>query len=79
MQTRDTKMKALVYLEPAKEELDERPKPDIAAPTDAIVRITKTTICGTDLHILKGDVPSCAPGRILVTKGLASSTESGLR
>jgi len=63
-------MKALVYLGPSKKELDERPKPDIAAPTDAIVRITKTTICGTDLHILKGDVPSCAPGRILGHEGV---------
>jgi alcohol dehydrogenase len=63
-------MKALVYLGPSKKELDERPKPDIEAPTDAIVRITKTTICGTDLHILKGDVPSCAPGRILGHEGV---------
>jgi alcohol dehydrogenase len=63
-------MKALVYLGPSKKELDERPKPDITAPTDAIVRITKTTICGTDLHILKGDVPSCIPGRILGHEGV---------
>jgi alcohol dehydrogenase len=63
-------MKALVYLGPSQKELDERPKPDIAAPTDAIVRITKTTICGTDLHILKGDVPSCVPGRILGHEGV---------
>jgi alcohol dehydrogenase len=63
-------MKALVYLGPSKKELDERPTPDITAPTDAIVRITKTTICGTDLHILKGDVPSCAPGRILGHEGV---------
>jgi alcohol dehydrogenase len=42
----------------------------IAAPTDAIVKITKTTICGTDLHILKGDVPSCQPGRILGHEGV---------
>ena len=44
--------------------------PDIASPTDAIVRMVKTTICGTDLHILKGDVPSCSPGRILGHEGL---------
>ena len=50
-------MKALVYLGPAKKALEDRPKPEIKAPTDAIVKITKTTICGTDLHILKGDVP----------------------
>ena len=54
-------MKAFVYLGPAKSALEERPKPEIAAPTDAIVKMSKTTICGTDLHILKGDVPSCQP------------------
>jgi alcohol dehydrogenase len=63
-------MKALVYLAPGKKALDERPKPDIAAPTDAIVRIVKTTICGTDLHILKGDVPTCQPPRILGHEGV---------
>ena len=49
-------MKALVYQGPGKKALEDRPKPDITAPTDAIVKVTKTTICGTDLHILKGDV-----------------------
>ena len=63
-------MKALVYRGPTKKALEERPKPDITAPTDAIVRITKTTICGTDLHILKGDVPTCQPGRILGHEGV---------
>ena len=63
-------MKALVYLGPAKKALEERPKPEITAPTDAIVKITKTTICGTDLHILKGDVPTCQPGRILGHEGV---------
>ena len=58
-------MKALVYAGPGKKSIEERPKPQIKAPTDAIVRMTKTTICGSDLHILKGDVPSCKPGRIL--------------
>jgi len=52
-------MKALVYQGPDKKGLVDRPKPDITSPTDAIVRVTKTTICGTDLHILKGDVPTC--------------------
>jgi len=63
-------MKALVYLAVGKKALDERPKPQIAAPTDAIVKITKTTICGTDLHILKGDLASCKPGRILGHEGV---------
>ncbi len=63
-------MKALVYQATAKKALEERPKPTIAAPTDAIVKITRTTICGTDLHILKGDVPTCQPGRILGHEGV---------
>jgi alcohol dehydrogenase len=63
-------MKALVYQGPGKKEVLDRPKPDLVAPTDAIVRMLKTTICGTDLHILKGDVPTCAPGRILGHEGV---------
>lgn len=63
-------MKALVYLGPAKKALQDRPKPEISAPTDAVIRITRTTICGTDLHILKGDVPTCQPGRILGHEGV---------
>jgi alcohol dehydrogenase len=70
-------MKALVYLGPAKKALEERPKPEISAPTDAIVKITKTTICGTDLHILKGDVPSCQPGRILGHEGVGIVDTAG--
>src|SRR5208282_6618730 len=53
-------MKAFVYRGPGKKALEDRPVPEIKAPTDAIVKIVKTTICGTDLHILKGDVPACA-------------------
>ncbi|MCL2656061.1 MAG: zinc-dependent alcohol dehydrogenase family protein [Betaproteobacteria bacterium] len=63
-------MKALVYHGPGKKTLDDRPKPEIRDPGDAIVRVTKTTICGTDLHILKGDVPTCTPGRILGHEGV---------
>jgi alcohol dehydrogenase len=63
-------MKALVYHGPGKPVWENHPKPRIVAPTDAIVRITKTTICGTDLHILKGDLPSCEPGRILGHEGV---------
>jgi alcohol dehydrogenase len=70
-------MKALIYLGPGKHALQERPKPQIAAPTDAIVRITKTTICGTDLHILKGDVPTCQPGRILGHEGVGVIEQAG--
>ena len=63
-------MKAFVYLGPGRKAVEDRPKPTIQAPGDAIVRITKTTICGTDLHILKGDVATCAPGRILGHEGV---------
>jgi alcohol dehydrogenase len=63
-------MKAFVYQSAGKKALEERPKPDIATPTDAIVKMIKTTICGTDLHILKGDVPTCKPGRILGHEGI---------
>jgi len=63
-------MKALVYRGPGFKALEQRPKPILQTAGDAIVRITKTTICGTDLHILKGDVPTCAPGRILGHEGV---------
>src|SRR6185295_15484650 len=63
-------MKALVYRGAGLKAIEDRPKPEIQAPGDAIVRIVKTTICGTDLHILKGDVATCAPGRILGHEGV---------
>ena len=63
-------MKALVYQGPGKKALEDRPKPEIKASTDAIVKITRTTICGTDLHILKGDVPTCKPDTILGHEGV---------
>jgi alcohol dehydrogenase len=70
-------MKALVYMGPETKSLQERQKPQIAAPTDAIIKITKTTICGTDLHILKGDVPTCQPGRILGHEGVGIVEQIG--
>ena len=63
-------MKALVYRGPGLKAIEDRPKPQIQAPGDAIVKMVKTTICGTDLHILKGDVATCAPGRILGHEGV---------
>ncbi len=63
-------MRALVYLGPGRKAVENRPDPKILEPGDAIVRVTRTTICGTDLHILKGDVPSCEPGRILGHEGV---------
>jgi len=62
-------MKAFVYKGIGKSAFEEHADPEIGAPTDAIVRVTKTTICGTDLHILKGDLPTCKPGRILGHEG----------
>lgn len=70
-------MKALVYLGPGEKSLDDRPMPEIGAATDAIVKITRTTICGTDLHILKGDVPTCTPGRILGHEGVGIVEQVG--
>jgi alcohol dehydrogenase len=63
-------MKALVYQARGRKAIEERPKPEIQAAGDAIVKIVKTTICGTDLHILRGDVPTCTPGRILGHEGV---------
>jgi alcohol dehydrogenase len=70
-------MKAFVYKGPGKKALEDRPVPDVKAPTDATVKIIKTTICGTDLHILKGDVPTCAPGRILGHEGVGIVEKTG--
>ena len=65
-----TTMKALVYHGPGKRALEDKPMPTILNTNDAIVRVTKTTICGTDLHILKGDVPEVTDGRILGHEGV---------
>ncbi|KAH8908287.1 GroES-like protein [Coniochaeta sp. PMI_546] len=70
-------MRALVYKSTAKVELQERGIPQLQLPTDAIVRVTKTTICGTDLHICKGDVATCEPGRILGHEGVGTIEEAG--
>jgi alcohol dehydrogenase len=71
-------MKALVYRGPGLKALEDRPKPQIKDPGDAVVKMVKTTICGTDLHILKGDVPTCKPGRILGHEGVGSIDSVGL-
>ena len=70
-------MKALIYLGPGKKSWEEKPKPKIKESTDAIVKILKTTICGTDLHILKGDVPSVKAGRIMGHEGVGIIEEAG--
>ena len=71
------RMKALVYHGPGKRAWEETPRPAIQNATDAIVRITTSTICGTDLHILKGDLPSVTPGRILGHEGIGVVMEVG--
>ena len=70
-------MKALVYHGPGEKAWEEVPDPTIIEPTDVIVRIDTTTICGTDLHILKGDVPAVTEGRILGHEGVGTVTEVG--
>ncbi len=70
-------MKALVYHGPGKKAWETTPDPRLKAATDAIVRMDTTTICGTDLHILKGDVPAVTDGRILGHEGVGTITEVG--
>jgi alcohol dehydrogenase len=70
-------MKALVYHGPNVRALDEVPKPKIIDPTDVIVKLTMTTICGSDLHIMKGDVPTVTDGRILGHEGIGIVDEIG--
>ena len=70
-------MKAFVYHGPGKFAWEERPRPQIQGATDAIVRITTSTICGTDLHILKGDLPGVTDGRILGHEGIGLVEETG--
>jgi alcohol dehydrogenase len=74
-------MYALAYHGPGRKEWQEVPDPDIAADTDAIVRVDAVTICGTDLHILKGDVPAVTDGRILGHEavGTVAAVGSGVR
>ncbi len=70
-------MKALVYHEPGMRAWEDRPAPTLVEPTDAIVKITGTTICGTDLHIMKGDVPTVTAGRILGHEGVGVVDQVG--
>lgn len=70
-------MKALVYHGPGAQAWDSAPDPSIIDPTDAIVRIDTSTICGTDLHIMKGDTPEVEPGRILGHEAVGTVIEIG--
>ena len=70
-------MKALVYHGPGEKAWESVPDPSISEPTDAIVRIDTSTICGTDLHILKGDTPEVKPGTILGHEAVGTVVEIG--
>src|SRR6266568_1195124 len=70
-------MKALVYHGPGLRGWEEKPDPNIQEPTDVVVRIDSATICGTDLHILKGDVPEVRPGTILGHEAVGTVVEIG--
>ena len=70
-------MKAMVYRGPGQKSWETVPTPRVLKPTDAVVRITKTTICGTDLHILKGDVPAVTSGRVLGHEGVGIIDDVG--
>jgi len=70
-------MQALVYHGPGQRAWEHVPDPKIEEPTDAIVRIDTATICGTDLHILKGDVPEVSPGTILGHEAVGTVLETG--
>ena len=70
-------MRALVYHGPGQKAWEEVPDPEITDDGDVIVRVDATTICGTDLHILGGDVPEVAPGRILGHEAVGTVVEAG--
>src|SRR6185436_3456961 len=70
-------MKALVYHGPGKKSWEDVADPTIQDPTDVVVRVDTTTICGTDLHILQGDVPAVTDGRILGHEAVGTITEVG--
>lgn len=70
-------MRALVYNGVDKFGLEDKPMPTLSKPTDALVKLKYTTICGTDLHILKGDAPEVQPGTILGHEGVGTIAEAG--
>jgi alcohol dehydrogenase len=70
-------MKALIYHGPGEKVWDTKADPVIVDPSDAIVRIDSSTICGTDLHILKGDVPEVTPGTVLGHEAVGTIVETG--
>src|ERR1700760_4752804 len=74
---REARSKALVYHGPGLNSWDTVPDPSPAEPTDIVVQVDTTTICGTDLHILKGDVPAVVDGRILGHEAVGTAVAAG--
>lgn len=70
-------MKTLVYHGAGNQSWEDKPDPSIQKPTDVIVKIDRTTICGTDLHIMRGSVPTTKPGRTLGHEGVGTIVEIG--
>ncbi|MFI8305995.1 alcohol dehydrogenase catalytic domain-containing protein [Streptomyces sp. NPDC085927] len=70
-------MKGYVFHGPGQSAWEERPDPDIKEPTDAIVRVDAVSVCGTDLHILQGDVPEVPPGTVLGHEAVGEIVETG--
>ncbi|PZG95261.1 alcohol dehydrogenase [Streptomyces sp. NTH33] len=70
-------MKGYVFHGPGQSAWEEVPDPDVKEPTDAVVRVDTVTICGTDLHILKGDVPEVRPGTVLGHEAVGEVVEVG--
>jgi alcohol dehydrogenase len=70
-------MKALIYHGPGEKTWETKPDPTIVDPSDAVVRIDSSTICGTDLHILKGDVPAVEPGTVLGHEAVGTIVDTG--
>jgi alcohol dehydrogenase len=71
-------MRGLVYHGPGEKDWEEIPDPKLIDDSDAIVRVDTATICGTDLHILKGDVPEVEPGRVLGHEAVGTVVETGI-
>jgi alcohol dehydrogenase len=70
-------MKALIYHGPGAKAWEDVPRPQLTADTDAIIQVDTTTICGTDLHILKGDVPAMVDGRVIGHEAVGTVAEIG--
>jgi alcohol dehydrogenase len=70
-------MKALVYHGPGRRSWEDVPEPALVDATDAVVRIDAVTVCGTDLHILKGDVPEVTSGRVLGHEAVGTVEQVG--